>query len=116
VPEPDRLGAADTAAVAWASEMPPERSEAETKPLPPSHRTEIGGGGRGRRRDAQRWTAFGGAAAAGVTGKRRNAGGGAEEKKEPGMNMPIPRGINRLSRKDASLKGEWHGILKYFLS
>jgi hypothetical protein len=109
VPEPDRLGAADNT-VAWPSDMPPERSalEAEAKPLPPSHRTEIGGGGgggRGRRRDAQRWTAFSGATAAGVTGKRRN-GGGAEEKKEPGMNMPMPRGINRLSREYASLKGE----------
>jgi hypothetical protein len=104
VPEPDRLGAADTAAVAWASEMPPERSalEAEAKPLP-SHRTEIGGGGgagRGRRRDAQRWTALGGVTAA-AAGKRRNGGGGAEEKKEPGMNLPMPRGINRLSRKCA---------------
>ncbi len=98
MPEPDRLPAADTAAVAWAAEMPPERSEVEAKPL----RTEIGGGGagRGRRRDAQRWTAFGGATAA-AAGKRRNGGGGAEEKKEPGMSMPMPRGINRLSRKYA---------------
>ncbi len=102
MPEPDRLGAADTAAVAWASEMPPDRSEVEAKPLPPSHRTEIGGGGggagRGRRRDAQRWTAFGGVTAA-AAGKRRNGGGGAEEKKESGMNLPMPRGINRLSRE-----------------
>ncbi len=103
MPEPDRHAAADNTAVAWASEMPPDRSEVEAKPLPPSHRPEIGGGaGRGRRRDAQRWTAFGGVTAA-AAGKRRNGGGGAEEKKEPGgMNhLPMPRGINRLSRKYA---------------
>jgi hypothetical protein len=36
---------------------------------------------------------------AAAAGKRRNGGGGAEEKKESGMNLPMPRGINRLSRE-----------------
>ena len=107
MPEPER-GAANIDA--WAPESPPksaapatreERSslEAEAKSPPTSNRIEINGvAGRGRRREAQRWTAFGGVAA--VAAKRRNGATIAvEEKREPGRDLPIPRGINRLSRK-----------------
>jgi hypothetical protein len=55
----------------------------------------------GRRRDGggvQRW-AFGGGAA--VAARRRMAGGEEKLKESscPGVDVPLPRGINRLSRK-----------------
>ena len=76
-----------------AEELPTSFQRVEGAAGRPSGRRRAGGGGGG-----QRW-AFGGGGVGAVAAKRR--AGGEEKLKESGggLEAPLPRGINRLSRK-----------------